>query len=1574
MMQSAKISTFLETSFYSQFFSQLFPKPRIILSSVLLVSSLLIADYVQAQSQPAISITTSTQSAPDSSYTGHNGNTHTWGNGSDVLLEAITTSTGTYSQSLFADNIIVRRVNNAKVVGNRCALFAERTSSVYTLAPSLLCDPATVMSGRIINRGWLDVFSNDQGSSTNRAEGNIERIDFIFSSGIQASSVQATLENSGHIVTEKSGNNPTVMAAITSLNSNGDPDGYAPLVKVWPHNSGQAIRYGKVGASVPFSFLKDGDGVTSGGAAQDGEPEYFGSSSEQLGVAFITLDDLDIALGQTYYGFSYFSQDIYGSSLDPVLYNNFPTTTSGGSSVADADMYGGVAGYFTLGRSISGNVYNDIDESSTNNAGDSNLQNITVRLYSDVNTNGSLDSGEAEIASFITDANGNYSFNVGSNASYLVLVDSNDTDIPAGLSPSGSNPQAVAVITANMTGIDFPFTNTPVIPPVVSNNGVCEVVFEDFGSGSYPGPALPAGHTTYNYNAPPDYAVWPDALADGDYVLSPEGNLPNGNWQAGVTDHTGAGYMYVINAGLATGDFYHRDITLLPNTQYDMSTWAVNLNSAADETYCSANEPPYVLPNLKYEIRDKDTGNTVIASFTTGFIIRDNLWKDFAFTFNTGSATNLEIVVINNGPGGCGNDVAIDDILLKQLSGVDSIGATCGTSFDRSDAPTDMSSIDSSLTSTYGDADHALDGVTYLGTLVDAEASSQSTGLDADGDDTDGTNDDDGVTFPQSGSTSVLRVDTANAITVTASVNGFLNAWIDWNQDGDWNDIGEQIATNAAMTAGNNTLNVTPATTVAQGKTYARFRFTSSSVVAPSPLGSLVDGEVEDYAVSITLASPVNVCSPNLLNNGFEEAPLPSTFFIKAEEEIIGWSTLANSPSSGSNYFQRNSIEIWKSGFLSVPAYQGGYFAEINAYINGSLYQDVELPPGTTVGWSFAHRGRSGVDTIQVNMGAPGALTSQGQFSTGNTEWKVYSGSYTVPAGQTVTRFAFQAVSTANGNTSTGNFIDAVQLPGGCDFGDAPDSYSTKLTSNGAYHIGNTLLYMGAEMADSEIAAFGGDDVDSSGTANDDDAAGDTPDDEDGVSSFATLNTSATTYSVDVTVNNTTGSTANLVGWVDFDGNGSFDTDEAATVAVPTATNGVVSLNWSSVPSDMSAGNSFVRLRLTTDSSVATGTATTSTPNGMASDGEIEDYPLTIVVGGFAVSGRVYNDTDVNGVNDNNETGISGLPVVLLDTASNICISTRTDADGNYKFYPVSAGNYQLYEGSRETVPTPQNCNVTNAKDPAGYRSTTDNVLAQFTLSNADITGNDFGDVSVPLFAPDHSGTVLPGDVVFYTHTFTPKSTGSVNLTLTNSTAAITGWTAILYQDTNCNGQLDGVEGDNPVGSNLATLADTPICLINKVYAPNDVTSGETYSNIINAAFDFNSNSLAGSSLLTVTDISKAASDDESASSKLELRKSVKNMTQATASTETQNQAKPGDTLEYRIYYINTGTAPITDLKVNDAAPAFTDLQASSSSCDITPTGLTCTPVETNSKVEWIFGGALEGGAEGEVSYRILIQ
>ncbi|MCA9449728.1 MAG: hypothetical protein KC931_21585, partial [Candidatus Omnitrophica bacterium] len=147
-------------------------------------------------------------------------------------------------------------------------------------------------------------------------------------------------------------------------------------------------------------------------------------------------------------------------------------------------------------------------------------------------------------------------------------------------------------------------------------------------------------------------------------------------------------------------------------------------------------------------------------------------------------------------------------------------------------------------------ARHTTGGTLYLGSSVDDETDGQP-GANSDGDDTNGGDDEDGVTFLPNSGTSVtdLILGATKPIEVLASDSGLLNAWVDFNGDGDWDDSGEKIFSDRSLSGGTNNLNFYVPSNATTGMTFARFRISSASGLAPT--GAAIDGEVEDYQVTI---------------------------------------------------------------------------------------------------------------------------------------------------------------------------------------------------------------------------------------------------------------------------------------------------------------------------------------------------------------------------------------------------------------------------------------------------------------------------------------------------------------------------------------------------------------------------------------------------------------------------------------------------------------------------------------------------------------------------------------------------
>lgn len=184
-------------------------------------------------------------------------------------------------------------------------------------------------------------------------------------------------------------------------------------------------------------------------------------------------------------------------------------------------------------------------------------------------------------------------------------------------------------------------------------------------------------------------------------------------------------------------------------------------------------------------------------------------------------------------------------------------------------------------------------------------------------------------------------------------------------------------------------------------------------------------GALPGVAASPVLAATCGTTATTLQDGGFETPVVGAGTFAQLDASLVPpWKTTDS----------LNEIEIWGTGFNGVPAAVGGQFAEINANTAGTLYQDVVTTPGETMTWTLQHRGRSGADTMKVLIGdaATADVNSNigwNYFSPDLTDdtsaWGTHSATYVVPAGQTCSRFGFRAVSSAGGDPSFGNFLDA---------------------------------------------------------------------------------------------------------------------------------------------------------------------------------------------------------------------------------------------------------------------------------------------------------------------------------------------------------------------------------------------------------------------------------------------------------------------------------------------------------------------------------------------------------------------
>lgn len=280
---------------------------------------------------------------------------------------------------------------------------------------------------------------------------------------------------------------------------------------------------------------------------------------------------------------------------------------------------------------------------------------------------------------------------------------------------------------SGLSNLTFTFPTNPVA--IYKNYGICSNTVGvnslgtefngSFGSGTTKdrnaSTAVPAGYTFANFSSsggmPNDYYYGVSNNTSGGttaangYSTVNTWNKPDnsqnpshrifGLWDI-IGDHTGAtnpllgnpatpvgtsgGYMLVVNAAYKIDSAFQHTIThLCPNTYYELSFWIRNLCSecGCDVNGVGANGSGYiptvagpagsadssgVYPNLSFDVNGVDY-------YTTGNVKYTGQWIKKGFTYLTGpNDSTIVLKIMNNAPGGGGNDWALDDITVATCS------------------------------------------------------------------------------------------------------------------------------------------------------------------------------------------------------------------------------------------------------------------------------------------------------------------------------------------------------------------------------------------------------------------------------------------------------------------------------------------------------------------------------------------------------------------------------------------------------------------------------------------------------------------------------------------------------------------------------------------------------------------------------------------------------------------------------------------------------------------------------------------------------------------------------------------
>jgi gliding motility-associated-like protein len=234
------------------------------------------------------------------------------------------------------------------------------------------------------------------------------------------------------------------------------------------------------------------------------------------------------------------------------------------------------------------------------------------------------------------------------------------------------------------------------------------IFMEDFGIGTS---RVSTPYTNYTFN---EFTQ----VNDGEYALNNNASDLNTGWHD-MEDHTVGdtdGLMFVVNASNVSGEFYRRTLLVVENSDYNFSAWITTVYDV-DTFICPGTGVP---ANVTFRI--EDLAGNLITEVNTGDIQNESNpnWQEYQLNFNTLSNTQIQLVLLNQGVGGCGNDLAIDDINLSPVAPVLSFTAACdggtttvtgstGGVFSFNPVPTDGAMIDA----TTGTITGGTPGATY---------------------------------------------------------------------------------------------------------------------------------------------------------------------------------------------------------------------------------------------------------------------------------------------------------------------------------------------------------------------------------------------------------------------------------------------------------------------------------------------------------------------------------------------------------------------------------------------------------------------------------------------------------------------------------------------------------------------------------------------------------------------------------------------------------------------------------------------------------------------------------------------
>lgn len=387
---------------------------------------------------------------------------------------------------------------------------------------------------------------------------------------------------------------------------------------------------------------------------------------------------------------------------------------------------------------------------------------------------------------------------------------------------------------------------------------------------------------------------------------------------------------------------------------------------------------------------------------------------------------------------------------------------------------------------------------------------------------------------------------------------------------------------------------------------------------------------------------------------------------------------------------------------------------------------------------------------------------------------------------------------------------------------------------------------------------------------------------------------------------------------------------------------------------------------------------------------------VTNSYGGFSISGMVLLDNGVgggvahDGLKNGSEIGQAGVTLSLSDCTGKVYSSALSDGSGQFSLSTagVPAGKVCVQQSRN-----PAKFDVVSVQGgTAGASYDPSNEALSFNLAaSSNYTGLLFGNVPLSTLTGEGSQQLQPGQAATYAHTFTAGTSATLTL-VSSDKPGVSGqvWRSVVYQDQNCNAQLDETDSVIVPTQSLNVVAGQQICVLVRVISPDSALAGHTDSTQLIALATYQPTPTIGTRTWYSqrTDLSTISTS----SAALVLLKQVRKVGNCPSTGADQqafalsNQAAPGDFVEYLLSYSNGSSAPLTSILIQDAVPAYTKFRSAACGLPLPPGLQSCSVTQqpavgsSTGGVQWTLKDAstqaagLQPGGQGTVLYCVQVQ